>query len=286
MSVKIISDSACDIQQDEAKKLDVTIMPFRTFIDGEEFLDGITITPEEFYEKLETCKELPKTSQLTPADFDKVLTPIVENDDEAVIISIPEVFSGTIQNARLMAQEKGKNIYVVDSGNATIGQQILVRYAAQLRDKGLSAKEIAEELERAKKRIHLVASVDTLEYLQRGGRVSKTVAVAGNLLKIKPVLDVNMTDVDIVAKPRGHKKSREKVQEFIDKAGGIDFDLPVIYGFSGVDDTLLKEFMNATEDVWKDHEDDLIITNIGSTMSTHTGPGCYGVAFFAKEDDK
>lgn len=283
MSVKIISDSACDISQQEAQKLGIIVMPLKTMIDGTEYLDGVTISTEEFYEKLEVCKELPTTSQLTPAEFEDVLRPIQDAGDEAVVITLSGKLSGTAQSACIAASLAGDEIWVVDSGNVTIGQSILVRYAVRLRDQGMSGRTIAEELEHVKSRICLLARVDTLEYLMRGGRLSRTAAIAGTVLNLKPVLCVEDGEIKVLGKARGSQKSNNMLTEFIGKKGGIDFDMPVMLAYSGLDDALLKGYIENSRALWEDHFASLPITTIGSTISTHAGPGAIAVAFFKKE---
>lgn len=283
MSVKLISDSASDMTQREAKERNVIILPLKTMIDGVEYLDGVTITTEEFYEKLESCKELPTTSQLSPAEFGDVLRPIVDSGEEAVIITIAGKLSGTAQSAAIAAAEAGGGVWVVDSGNVTIGQGILLRYAIQLRDQGFTGREIAEELERVKPRVCLLARVDTLEYLVRGGRLSKTAAIAGALLLIKPVLSVEDGEIIVLGKARGSRQSSNMLTQFIQKKGGIDFSMPVMLAYSGTDDALLKGYIANSRALWEDHLDSLPVTMIGSTISTHAGPGAIAVAFFAQE---
>ena len=283
MRVTLISDSACDMSQQEAAELGVTILPLKTVIDGVEYLDGVTISSEEFYDKLEHCKAMPTTSQLTPAEFADALAPIVARGDEAVIVTIAGKLSGTVQSACIAASERGGSVWVVDSGNVTIGQNILLRYAIRLRDQGLSGREIAEELERSKGRVRLLARVDTLEYLMKGGRLSRTAAIAGTLLQIKPVLSVQDGQIKVLGKARGSRQSSNLLTEFIQKSGGIDFSMPALLAFSGTDDALLKGYIDNSRTLWEDHLTELPpAVMIGSTISTHAGPGAIAVAFFAK----
>lgn len=283
MNVKLISDSACDMTQHEAKEQGVTILPLKTMIDGVEYLDGVTITTEEFYEKLENCRELPTTSQASPMEFEDVLRPIMDAGDEAVIITISGKFSGTAQSAAIAAAEFGGRAWVVDSGSVTMGQGILLRYAIRLRDQGLTGREIADELERIKSRVCLLARIDTLEYLMRGGRLSKTAAIVGTVLNIKPVISVEDGEIKVLGKARGSRQSNNMLTEFIKEKGGVDFSMPVMLAHSGTDDALLKGYIDNSRALWEDHLDSLPVTMIGSTISTHVGPGAIGVAFFTKE---
>ena len=281
MAVKIISDSACDISQSEARGLDLTVQPLKTVIDGEEYLDGVTITTEEFYEKLESCKALPTTSQLSPAEFEDAFRPAVENGDEVVVITLSGKLSGTLQSATIAAADFPGNVWVVDSENVTIGQRILIMYAVSLRDAGLSAREIAEQLNRIKSRVRLLARVDTLEYLVRGGRLSKTAGFAGAVLNIKPVLSVEAGEIKVLGKARGSRQSNNMLTEFIEKKGSIDFDLPIMLAYSGTDDALLKGYIENSRALWEGRMDNLPVSMIGSTISTHAGPGAIAIAFFA-----
>lgn len=286
MAVRLISDSACDISQIEAEKLHVTILPLKTLIDGVEYLDGVTITPQEFYDKLEHCKALPTTSQLSPAEFEDAFRTAVEEGDEVVAITIAEKLSGTFQSASIAAADFPGKVWVVDSESVTIGQSILIMYAVGLRDKGLSGREIAEELNRIKSRVCLLARVDTLEYLVRGGRLSKSAGFAGAMLHIKPVLSVEDGEVKVLGKARGSKQSDNMLTEFIQKKGGVDFKLPVMLAYSGTDDALLKGYVENSRELFEGHRDSLPVTMIGSTISTHAGPGAIAVAFFAGGQEK
>ena len=283
MSVILISDSACDMTQAEAKELGVTVLPLKIQIDGVEYLDGVTITTEEFYEKLDSCEKLPTTSQLSPAEFMDVLQPAADRGDEAVIITLAGKLSGTAQSAAIAAAETDGKVWVVDSGSATFGQCILLRYAIRLRSQGLSGGEIARELERVKSRVRLVARVDTLEYLMRGGRLSRGAAFAGTLLHIKPVISVENGEIKVLGKARGSRQSDNMLTEFIQKSGGVDFSMPVMLGFSGTDDALLKGYIENSRALWEGHIDELQVCMIGSTISTHAGPGAIGAAFFSAE---
>lgn len=286
MAVRLISDSACDISQIEAKKLNITILPMKTLIDGVEYLDGVNITPQEFYDKLETCKALPTTSQLSPAEFEDAFRNAVEEGDEVVAITIAEKLSGTFQSASIAAADFPGKVWVVDSESVTIGQQILIMYAVGLRDKGLSGREIAEQLNDMKSRVCLLARVDTLEYLVRGGRLSKSAGFAGAMLHIKPVLSVEDGEVKVLGKARGSKQSDNMLTEFIQKKGGVDFSLPVMLAYSGTDDALLKGYIENSRRLFDRHLDGLPVTMIGSTISTHAGPGAIAVAFFAGGQEK
>ena len=180
-NVQIILDSACDMQKPEADALGVTLLPLRTNFGGEVFLDGVTMTHDEFFEKLTQAKTLPTTSQIPPFDFEEAFRRLHAEGSDILVITLSSKLSGTYQSAVIAAQETGIDVTIVDSENVTAGERVLADLAIRLRDKGFGAKEIAAKLEEAKKRLCIIGRVDTLEYLYRGGRLSKTSAIAGTL---------------------------------------------------------------------------------------------------------
>lgn len=278
MSVRIITDSASDFL--EAAKRNVTIIPMTITFGAQEFIDGVTLTHEAFYEKLEETGVIPTTSQISPYEFEAVFREVVESGDAAVVIAMSGKLSGTYQSA-VMAREGFKdNIFVVGSENVSLGQHILVDYAIRLRDSGMSAAGIAVELEKKKKDVCLIALLDTLEYLQKGGRLSKTAAIAGGILSIKPVIAIENGEVVVLGKARGSKKGNNMLIEMIEKKDGIDFDMPYMLGYTGFSDKLLKLYIDDSDFLWKDHFETLSYGSIGGTIGTHVGPGAIGVAFF------
>ncbi len=285
MAWQIISDSSCEFSQEEAKAAGLTVLPLKTIIDGVEYLDGVTLTPAAFYEKLATCSEMPTTSQLTPGEFEAAFRPVVERGDEAVVITLAGALSGTAQSAAVAAARFPGRVWVVDSETVTIGQHILVEYALRLREQGLSAEQAAEALNREKKRVCLLARVETLAYLMKGGRLSKTAGFAGTVLNIKPVLSVEAGAVRVVGKARGARQGGNLLNEFILQKGGVDFTMPYVLGYSGADDSLLREYVEASRALWAGQAEALPMVGIGSTIGTHAGPGAIAAAFFAKKSE-
>lgn len=171
---------------------------------------------------------------------------------------------------------------MVDSENVSIGQQLLTLYAVRIRDKGLSCAEIVRELEPRRGDIRVLALLDTLEYLKKGGSFSSSVTFIGELLSIKPVVAVQNGEIVLVGKARGSKSGRNLLTYFVEKSGGIRFDMPYTLGYSGLDDTLLQKYIQDSEALYKEYADQLPICAIGSTIGTYVGPGAIGVAFFCK----
>lgn len=196
-----------------------------------------------------------------------------------MVLTISSKLSGTYQSA-LAAAEDFQDVYVVDSGTASVGSSILCEVALELADQGMSAREIAKELEALKQKIVVVALVDTLEYLKKGGRISKTAAFAGGILNIKPVLSVIDGQIDVLGKARGSKMGNNLLVQEIEKAGGVDFSKPVLLGYTGLSDALLVKYIADSKHLWEQGLDEVRYTTIGSVIGTHAGPGAVAVAFF------
>ena len=279
MSVQIIVDSTVDMP--ERMKDRFRIVPLTVHFGAEEFIDGVTIDKHRFYERLVESDELPTTSQASPAAFDAIFSDVASVGDSAVVVTIASKFSGTYQSACIAAAEYD-NIYVVDSKSAAIGSGILAEYALECADKGMDAKTSAETLEKKRDEICLIALLDTLEYLKKGGRISKTVAFAGGLLNIKPVITVVDGEIQVIGKARGSKQGNNLLVQKIHESGGIDFDEPIILGYSGLSDSYLKKYVEDRRDIWQSKADSLDSTLICSVIGTHPGPGVVAVAFFKK----
>lgn len=285
MSVKLIVDSASDITVAFAKENGIEFVPLKTTLGGIEYRDGIDIVPNEFYDKLKANKELAHTSQVNPDEFETVFRRIAENGDEAVVITLSSGLSGTCQSAVTAANEFPEKVFVVDSLSATAGEQVLIRRAIRLRDEGKSASEICDELMTLRKKVRLFVRLETLEYLKRGGRISKTAAAFGTLLGIKPVLTLNGEGkLETVGKARGLKQSHQLMNESIRSCGGIDFSMPVAITYAGsIDDGTVDGYLNDSKEVFKENKDSFTVGQLGCVIGTHTGPGAIVIAFVPKE---
>ena len=277
MKTRIIVDSTADLMPEYKER--VSVVPLTVHFGDQEYIDGVTIDHKTFYEKLVESDVLPTTSQATPDAFMKEFDKVKEAGESAVVITVSSKLSGTYQSATIAASEY-ENIYIVDSGTAAMGSGILVELAFELLDSGMSAEEIAKKLEEEKKKIIIVALVDTLEYLKKGGRVSKTVAFAGSVLNIKPVLSVVDGEINMLGKARGSKMGNNLLVQEIEKAGGIDFAKPVMLGYSGLSDALLLKYIEDSKHIWEGNLDEVRYTTIGSVIGTHAGPGAVIIAFF------
>ena len=282
MSVKIICDSAGDISLEQAKEWGVTVLPLKTIWEGKEYLDGVTMEPHKFYERLIETDELPTTSQVTPYEFQEAFKQVIEEKNTAVCLTVSSKLSGTYQSALIANEEVDYQIELVDTLNVTLGEHILVKRAVELRDQGKSAKEIAQILNEEKNKVRVIALLDTLEYLKKGGRVSGTAAFAGSVLNIKPVVGVVDGQVEVLGKARGSKNGNNKLMEQISLSGGVDFEKPFVLGYSGLSDDLLQKYIVDSSHIYEEKAKELPIVPIGSSIGTHAGPGAIGVAFFCK----
>lgn len=282
MAVKILIDSASDISQEEANKLGINVIPLQVSFDEEEYLDGINLSSKEFYEKLIEQDTLPKTSQITPFRYQEEFERLTKNGDSLIVITLSSKLSNTYNSAVLASYDFMDKVYVVDSLNATAGERVLALYAKRLIDKGLDIKNIVEKLNSVKSKIKLLAIVDTLEYLKKGGRISKATAFAGELFNIKPVISLIDGEVKLVGKARGSRKANNLLHELIEKSGGIDFSMPYTTLYSGLSDAMLKKYIEDEKELWEGNTKDVPIQTVGSTIGTHVGPGAIGVVFFAK----
>ena len=279
MKTRIIVDSTADLTPEYKER--VHTVPLTVLFGEEEYIDGVTIDHKAFYEKLVESDVLPTTSQATPDAFAREYEKAKQAGKSAIVITLSSAFSGTYQSAVIAAQEY-ENIYVIDSGTAAMGSGILVELAFRLLDQGKTAEQIVHILEEEKKRIVIVALVDTLEYLKKGGRVSKSVAFAGSVLNIKPVLAVIEGQIEMLGKARGSKMGNNLLVQQIDKVGGIDFEQPVLLGYSGISDALLQKYIEDSRHIWEGNLEQLRYTTVGSVIGTHAGPGAVVVAFFKK----
>lgn len=280
MSVRIITDSASDMSPVEHPAL--AVLPLSVTFGTDVYMDGIDIDHQRFYEMLVERDELPKTGQVNPYAFSQTIAKVREAGDEAVIITVGAKLSGTNQSARTaLAEAPGGDVYVVDSNNVTLGERVLVEYALRLVNEGRSAAQIAAAVEAVRDRVVVIGLLETLEYLVRGGRLSAAAGAVGTLLNVKPVVAVEDGLIVQLGKARGSKNGRNLLNQKVEKAGGIDFSMPLALGYTGLSDAVLKKYIEDSAALWAGHtEGELPVHTIGATIGTHVGPGAVAVAFF------
>lgn len=278
MSIKVMVDSASDINELEAKQLGVGFVPMKVNFGEEEFLDGVNLLPDEFYDKLKLSKEMPKTSLINEYSWDEAFKNALQQDDELIVITLSSRLSGTYQMAVEASKKYNNKVVVIDSMSAALGERLLCLYALKLIKDGLSLTEIKNELNKKKNDLCVFAVIDTLKYLKKGGRISATTAFVGEILSIKPVVKVIDGEVKVIGKAHGNKKGNLLLNSLIEESNGIDFNLPFGLIYSGNDKTNINRYIEDSKTIFKNT--DVKAYGLGCTIGTHIGGGAVGVAFF------
>ncbi|MCM2999518.1 DegV family protein [Paenibacillus cellulositrophicus] len=275
----IVTDSTADIPEDIAKQHDIHVVPLRLMFGEDTFEDGVDISAEVFYKRLVQSEQLPTTSQASPADYMQVYQEIMNDYPGSPIISfhISSGLSGTYQSATIAKSmlEGDPDITIVDSKSASYGFGLLVVHAARLAAEGKTAEEIVRSVEEVRRQRKLYFLVDTLEYLQKGGRIGKAAAMIGNLLNIKPILSIDEEGIIYaVEKVRGRKKALARILErFREDLGGVQ-NINVAVGHTANPASAEP----VLEDLSRDFRlQEVILTNIGPVVGTHVGPGTLAV---------
>ena len=283
--IQILIDSASDITPAEAAEKGLHVIPMEVRFGEELYLDGVNLTHREFFEKLIESNDLPKTSQINEYRWHEAMEKLTANGDQVIVITLSSKLSGTYHSAVTAAKKFNGQVHVVDSLSAAIGERILCDYALRLIAADQTAEQIVAALEAKKHQIQIIAVVDTLKYLRKGGRISTLAAFAGEMLSIKPVISVINGEVKLVGKAIGSKKSNNLLNQLVAKCGGIDFTLPYGLVYSGLNDAYLQKYLQDSAALWQNEVTDIhsIPSHmIGATIGTHVGPNAIGVAFFAK----
>lgn len=280
-NIRIVTDSTADIPLEVRERLNIKIVPLKVHFGNEAFLDTVTISADDFYTRLGMASSLPTTSQPSPVDFMQVYQEILQEDPSSSILSIhlSAALSGTYQSAvlarSLLEDEADADITVIDSKSASYGNGMLVVIAAEMALAGHSKADILTQIERKMAEQRLYFLVDTLEYLQRGGRIGKAAALFGSILNIKPILTVDGEGVVApVDKVRGSKKAMQRIIELLKR----DFSSndPVVatlaYSFNRQPAEELLALVEANFNV--KHAS---YTTIGAVIGTHVGPGAAAV---------
>lgn len=280
--VKIFADSTCDLSPELIKKYDVKIIPLFISLGDKAYLDGLEICPADIFKYYNETKQLPKTSAVPVDAYEKAFKPAVEEGFDVVHFTISSEFSACYQNACIAAEEVG-HVWPVDSRNLSTGIGILVLMAAELAAKGESAEQIAEHVRSATGRVDTSFVIDKLEFLHKGGRCSGVAALGANVLKLKPCIEVTGGKMVVGKKYRGsfEKVVKEYVRERLE--GNNDIDLDRIFVTStGVDPKFQKEVAKEVKSCLPFKE--ILITEAGSTITGHCGPGTLGVIYIRKNE--
>ena len=276
--IRILVDTSSDYTVEEIKANGMELAPLHITIGEKDYRDGYDLSKDKFYELLTSNEEFPKTSQPTPQDFVDIFEEVEEKGDELICILLSSRLSGTFQSATLAKNIVDyDNIHLVDSLGATHMIRIMADYAQELANAGKSAKEIVAALEEMKSKIKVLAVVDTLEYLCKGGRVSKTTAAIGEMAKVKPMITVAEGEVAVIGKSLGKNKAIGNLLKALGECE-VDDRFP-IYSVSTLGEENCEAFearLTAEGYAFKER------LQIGATIGTHVGPGVFGMIFVQK----
>lgn len=276
--VQIITDSAADFEPYELEKMNVRCVPFSVTFGNEEYKENINLTKQQFYTLLKEKNDFPNTSQPSPHSFESILKNMKNSGCEAVVISLSSALSGAYQSAVLAKNQlEYDECYIIDSLTASGGERILVEQAVKLRDAGKSASEIACFLETLRSRISLYACIDSVDYLYKGGRISRAACTIASVAHIKPIIHVLRDgSIDMAAKSLGIKRTMDFIKKILDKyPPDKDFPFYVLYTGNKKCGKILAEYFEKT-----DYEiTDANIIDVGAAIGSHIGPNAFGIAY-------
>ena len=284
--ISVIVDSASDITREEASLIGLKVLPLTVRFGEEEYYDGVTIDSEQFYTKLVTTDIFPKTSQLTPYGYEEAFREELEKGNDILCLTITSKLSGCYQSANI-AKEVLKDDYpnakiaIFDTATASIAEGLLAKEALKL-SKEFSLEEVVSKLNELRDLVKVIALIDTLEYLKKGGRISSTVATLGGILSIKPVLTVNDGLIEVIGKAKGSRKANNLLNQFVEKFGGINFNYPIALAYSGFDRKVLDIYLNDSKDLYQEMDiNDFDVYRLGAVIGSYAGPNGIVLAFFA-----
>lgn len=277
LMVKIITDSASDFEPNELKELMIDCIPLSVNFGDEEYKDNVTISKDEFFDKLKNTTETVKTSQPSLHDIVEEFEAAEHSKDGGVAIFMSSKISGTANTAQIACDMIGcKNVYVIDSLTASAGQKLLVEYAVKLRRQGKNSKEIYEEIEHMKTKISLLACLDTLEYLHNGGRVSQTKAMLTTVARIKSIIRLSGGNVELLAKSFNIKRGIKSLAERLEREE-LNPHFPVYVMYSD-NESLANDL---TSDIKRllPNVHSIETVKVGAVIGSHIGTNACGIAF-------
>lgn len=277
--IRIITDSLCDMTMDYAKELNIDIMPLTVRFGETDYKCGVELSNEDFYDKLENSGVAPSTAAVNPFDFEEIFRKYIDAGDEVVAILFSKYMSATFQSATIAADNiQSEHLRLIDCENGAMGQALLIQTAVTMRDNGLSADEIADNIRALLPKTMTYIVVDTLEYLKRGGRISKSAALIGGLMKLHPVLQVVADGAKPIDKVKGKKSCNAWLINKL-KEQPADTDYKLVIGHSNAPDRA-EAFKEQLIEAGITNE--IFITCIGPVVGTHIGPNCLGIGYIEK----
>lgn len=281
-NVIITADSTCDLSKETVEKRNIVITPLTILLGDESHVDGVDIQPDDIYEYVEKYGILPKTSAITPIQYNDVFKKYTDMDCEIVHIGLSSAISSSYQNAKMVA-ESFDGVYTVDSKSLCSGMGLLVLKACDMRDEGMSAAEIAEKLKEYQKKISCTFVIDTLQYLYHGGRCSRLTMFGANVLNIKPSIAVN-NETGELAVSKKYKGKTESVymqyaEHVMENVENMD-KKRIFIGHSGVSQEIIQKIYDLVKS--KADFEEILVIRAGCTISSHCGPGTLTIMYMEK----
>ena len=278
MKIKLIIDSVSDLPIDFKFKDDITIVPLSVNFENETYKDGIELNSKDFFEKLKKSKKLPTTSQVNPGEFIEIFEKELKEYDHLIVITLSSKMSGTY-SAAVSAKEylDSDKITIIDSEGVSFGFGMICMEVLTLIKEGKDLNYILKEVDLLKSKIVNIIIVDTLEYLQKGGRLTAAEAFIGSMLKLKPILTIKNGSLIPVDKVRGRKKAISWVFKYLSD-NEIDLNNKKVGVYNASDADFMDEIID--EIIGKYPLAKIIKSEVGSVVGTHSGPGAIGISFF------
>jgi len=280
MGIRIVVDSTSDVTNEIIEKYNLKMVPLTVNFEKESFLDKVELNSEEFFEKLSKAEKLPTTTLVSPGTFVETFSEILVEGDKVLGLFLAPELSGTYDSARMAKDMIGsEDIHIIDTRSVCLGAFALILEAIELVEQNKDIEEIVGELERLKEKTVAIAALDTLKYLEKGGRLSKGHAVIGSILNIKPIISIKDGKLEVIEKIRGKNKTVKWFDEWIEK-NNYDLSDKTVLLFHGRSYEQLKLLRNAIEEKYKIKN--IIEQEVGAVIGTHSGPGVLGIAFLNK----
>ncbi|MDM8534502.1 DegV family protein [Clostridiaceae bacterium HSG29] len=277
MKIKIITDSVSDIPRKIQKELNIDVVPLSVNFGNDTYYDGVDLTNEEFFRKLKNADKLPTTSQVSPGEFKNVFEENLKEYDQIICITMSKKMSGTFEAAGIAKELLNTDdIKIIDSKAISFGYGLIVIDAARNVQNGLEYNEIIKNINYNVENLVNLFIVDTLEYLQKGGRLSATEAIIGNVLKIKPILTIKEGKLTSMDKVRGRKKAMNYIIEYLEY-NKYDFKNKTVGFFHAEDEKYLENFISEINE--KNQIGEILKSEVGTVVGTHSGPGCIAITF-------
>lgn len=275
--IRLIIDSTADLTAQEIEDLGVTVIPMKVCVDDKEYLAGVNLQNEEFFDLLKKCKTLPHTTQINQDEYQNIIKPFLDKGEDVFVMSLSSGLSGSFNSLRLASEElNSAHLEIFDTQNVTLGFKVLVFEALKLIKSGVSLHELKAKMEELKQKCRLIAVVDNVKYLIKGGRLSLVAGIAVTALNIKPIVTIKNGKVVVLSKGIGYNHA---IKNLIKNLSNIDLEKSICIGHSN-DLTRFEQFKKEIEKALNIKCEGC--TGIGPIIGTHAGPGCVAIAYLEK----